>query len=522
MKTFFTLTASLLIFSLGNAQQTNPQDLQSTSVVGIEFQPVNSQISITGENIIPDPQRSGPGIGHVVLAIPPNDNCANAIALTINAPCVTGTNKESTVQAGENTGCQGAITKSVWYSFVASATSLYVEVERTASSGCYLSSAVYSGACLPALSLSCEDAAFGPNLNIHNLTGLTIGATYYVQVGYTAGAFCGNNNLATTGADFCIKVGRPVTCATCNSTCGPMCIFATTPTVAQVTATCPQYVLQSRLNANQIRTQCYTFTAVATSLSMQMIINSTGCAAGNVLTFDWSLYPSNCSGVIQSGNLANLNANGLTIGASYVLCYTWTAACQHNSVYPYVVASAPLPVELISFEGKSNEQYVQLKWSTASETNNSYYAIQRSENGADFSEIGKVNGAGTSTNTHEYKFIDASPLYGISYYRLVQIDYDNTASISGNIAIKFLNKYNVSIDKNPVTDILTLAFDSELELPVTVKIINQFGKTIINHPAIIPEGFDELVLPVAAFSKGVYYVQIESAGTTEWLKFIKM
>src|SRR4030095_6254163 len=291
MKLIFTSILAIWVCTVALGQQADPSILQQSQAEPVEFQSISSPAMLQGSDIDPTVEQAeqqrfyyvnGPLSPH---AIPINDDCANAITLTINAPCVNGSNKESTIQAGENSGCQGAITKSVWYKFVASSTSLYVEVERTASSGCYLSSAVFSGGCLPASILSCEDAAFGPNLNIHNLTGLTIGATYLVQVSYTAGGPCGNNGNANTGADFCIKVGRPVNCGTCASPCGPMCVFATTPTVAQVTATCTQYPLQSRLNAGQIRTQCYTFTAVATSFSLQMIINTVGCGTGNVTTF---------------------------------------------------------------------------------------------------------------------------------------------------------------------------------------------------------------------------------------------
>ena len=180
-------------------------------------------------------------------AVPVNNDCTNATSLTINAPCVNGTNRESNTQTGEGTSCQGAVTKSVWYKFTATATSLFVEVERTAGSGCYLSSAVYSGSCLPSTSIACEDAAAGPNLNVHNLTGLTINNTYLVQVSYIAGGPCGNNNNASTGADFCIRVGTPQVCNTCNNPCGPICIFPSSPTVAQITSTCTAYDLKARI-----------------------------------------------------------------------------------------------------------------------------------------------------------------------------------------------------------------------------------------------------------------------------------
>jgi len=530
MKKIITLICGIGFFSAAFGQKSSLENLQNSQVKQTDFQIIAAPATLADEEFINTQdqgvsivERSGANAGLLSpMAIPVNDNCANAIVLTVNAPCVTGTNKEGTVQAGENSACQGAITKSVWYRFVATSAVMYVEVERTASSGCYLSSAVYSGGCLPTTSLSCEDAAGGPNLNIHNLTGLTVGNTYYVQVSYTGGAFCGNNSNAATGADFCIKVGRPVICNTCATPCGPMCTFASTPTVAQVTSTCTRYDLFSRLNAGQVRTQCYTFTAVAASFSLQMIINTVGCSGGNVTTFDWQLYPSTCASVVQAGNLSNLNATGLTIGNSYVLCYTWTAACQHNSVYPYIVATAPLPIDLIYFDGNASDDKIELKWITASEINNKNFSIERSKDGINFNEIGKLPGKGTSNNPTPYSFIDLKPTPGINYYRLIQIDFDNSSTVSNTIAIRFNGNFVFSIGKNPVTDNLTLTFDSDQNSEIKLTIFNQYGKQVYSQSKGLTSGMQEYLIPVENLSSGVYQLNVQGGGKSNWIKFIKM
>ncbi len=529
MKKFLLLLVAFCVFTNTFAQTNYPGQLDLNKVENIEYQIITAPASLAGseinQNFITTPvQRSAASNSGPLspAAIPANDDCANAILLTVNAPCITGTNKESTIQAVENAACQGAITKSVWYRFVATAALMYVEVERTASSGCYLSSAVYSNACLPSTSIACEDAAGGPNLNIHNLSGLIIGNTYYVQVSYTAGGPCGNNSNANTGADFCIKVGRPVNCNTCATPCGPICVFSSTPTVAQVTASCTKYDLVSRLNAGQVRTQCYTFTAVATSFSLQMIINTVGCSGGNVTTFDWQLYPASCGAAVQSGNLTNLNATGLSIGSSYVLCYTWTAACQHNSVYPYIVATAPLPVELIEFSGLSTEKNIELTWTTASEIENKLFSIQRSSDGISFDEIGTHKGAGNSNNLIKYSYTDVNPYQGLNYYRLTQVDYDNTRENSKVIAVRFNLNNDPVIEKNPVTDILTVTIDSENNDEAIITIFNQYGKKVISASENYAAGRNNFNVPVEHLSDGVYHLNVQYAGKFTWLKFVKM
>lgn len=470
---------------------------------------------------------SYPSGSPALMAPPANNGCGTAIALTVNAPCINGTTKEGTVQTGENYACQGTPTQTVWYKFVATATSMYVEIEWLASSGCYFSSAVYSGGCLPAnaTALSCEDAAGGPLLNIHNLTGLTVGNTYLIQVSYTGGGPCGATNggqAVNTGADFCIKVGVPVLCNTCNNTCGSMCIFPSAPTVAQVTSNCTQYQLQSRLNAGQTRTMCYTFTALATSFSLQMIINTVGCSGGNVTSFNWNLYPANCSGVVQSGTLANLNATGLTIGAGYVLCYTWTAACQQNSVYPYMIATSPLPVEIAYFNGNNQNNVIELKWVTAAEINNNYFSLQRSSNGIEFEEIGVIKGAGNSNNPIEYSFLDIFPEPGINYYRLVQYDYDNSSRISETIAIRHKESFATAILNSVVNDDLQMNITAESEGVLEIKAISPDGRTILTERVVCSAGLNTIKLNVSGFASGIYHIRISGFETIQSSRIVKI
>ena len=82
-------------------------------------------------------------------------------------------------------------------------------------------------------------------------------------------------------------------------------------------------------------------------------------------------------------------------------------------------------IELLFFNAKlENNTYVDLTWSTASEINNDYFTIERSQNGVYFQEFDIVEGAGNSTHKINYSLIDRDPFDGISYYRLKQTDYD--------------------------------------------------------------------------------------------------
>src|SRR5690606_34740978 len=92
---------------------------------------------------------------------------------------------------------------------------------------------------------------------------------------------------------------------------------------------------------------------------------------------------------------------------------------------------SPLPIELISFSLNSiNTREVELKWVTATEKDNDYFSVERSQTGQDWEVITYISGAGTSSEMREYSIIDVNTLSGVSYYRLKQTDYDGTSTYS--------------------------------------------------------------------------------------------
>ena len=85
---------------------------------------------------------------------------------------------------------------------------------------------------------------------------------------------------------------------------------------------------------------------------------------------------------------------------------------------------------LIAFEGKAMGEGVQLDWTTATEHDNDLFVIERSMDGDAFVAVGTLDGAGTTQQETRYQFLDRSPLHGINYYRLKQVDLDGHAEYS--------------------------------------------------------------------------------------------
>lgn len=121
-----------------------------------------------------------------------------------------------------------------------------------------------------------------------------------------------------------------------------------------------------------------------------------------------------------------------------------------------------LPVTLSSFNYNISDKTVQLKWQTASESNNDYFDIERSNNGINFHSIGKVKGAGTSGITKNYSFIDKTFNY-INHYRLKQVDLDGRFSYSKILFVKVPKSNPLVLLQNVVTNNLQV----QIYLPQT-------------------------------------------------------
>lgn len=171
---------------------------------------------------------------------------------------------------------------------------------------------------------------------------------------------------------------------------------------------------------------------------------------------------------------------------------------RQNSIYfkYFDAMPSPLPVELISFEAtKLSDEQVQLKWSTASEKNNDYFTIERSQDGVSFTEIKIVKGAGNSTVTSNYTIIDAEPLEGVNYYRLSQTDYDGTKEVFKPISI-FIAKDPSNLSKlkvlpNPFTDNFSVFFNANENIFAQVILLNLNGHVVSSEAMDITAGKNE-------------------------------
>ncbi|MCF8219337.1 MAG: DUF11 domain-containing protein [Bacteroidales bacterium] len=162
----------------------------------------------------------------------------------------------------------------------------------------------------------------------------------------------------------------------------------------------------------------------------------------------------------------------------------------------------PLPVSLIFFNAESHKNKNIISWSTASEINNDYFAIERSTNGEDYKSIGVVNGYGNSNSVREYEFRDHYPTREVVYYKLKQVDYDGAYEYFGPIAVNpkaFEEK--ITVYPNPASEKL---FVSGLNQDVKLNIYNPNGQIVYQKL----NNQQTTQIDLSHLSNGLYYLHV--------------
>ncbi|MBZ0199667.1 MAG: hypothetical protein K8H86_07360, partial [Ignavibacteriaceae bacterium] len=128
--------------------------------------------------------------------------------------------------------------------------------------------------------------------------------------------------------------------------------------------------------------------------------------------------------------------------------YTATSGSQGNFAIARLSGDDPIPVELTSFTASQSNGNVELKWSTATETNNYGFEVERKTNDAEFAKIAFIQGAGTTTELKNYSFTDNELKSTTVTYRLKQIDYNGNFEYSNEINVELNNQFSFSLDQN--------------------------------------------------------------------------
>ncbi|MBC7696449.1 MAG: T9SS type A sorting domain-containing protein [Burkholderiales bacterium] len=468
---------------------------------------------------------------------PPNDDpCAATAAAVNSAPGTCTVQTAGTISGATSSGialgsCLGTADDDIWFSFVANATSMNINLNNVVGSTTDLYHSVYAGVCGSlGTALICSDP------NSSTINGLSIGNTYYVRI-YSSTSISGQN----TTFSLCINpTPPPPTNTTCNLM-QPICSGSPYIFQAQSGGTAapvgPNYgCLTTKPNPT------WFYLEIATPGTMEVDLT-----AGSDVDFamwgpyadlatgqaDCSSYPLPIDCSYSSSSTEQMNIANAQTGEVYIVLVTnYANIIQNITLNQSPGASATtncaiiLPVGLLYFNTYINEnEEINLEWATETEQNNDYFELQKSSDGYNWSVLATKDGKGNSISKTVYNHVDQNTLTGITYYRLKQVDF-NLSYIYSNIISIDLSKEKEQITNvrpNPTKDLIYCDVSAKTKGNILIEIINYTGEVVFETAKTIEVGHNSLNLDLMNVNNGVYLLKVKLENTGKILvhKIIK-
>jgi hypothetical protein len=188
---------------------------------------------------------------------------------------------------------------------------------------------------------------------------------------------------------------------------------------------------------------------------------------------------------------------------------------------PVTMTIVPIPVELSSFSAETEKNSVTLKWTTASETNNRGFEVERKvasgqSAAGKWETAGFVEGKGNTTERQNYSFNETDLKVGEYAYRLKQVDYDGSYEYSTEVAVDVSAPSDYTLKQNypnPFNPVTTIEYSLPENAEVRIDIYNTLGelvKTLIN--STMEAGYQEINFDASNLPSGTYIYQIKAKG----------
>lgn len=183
-----------------------------------------------------------------------------------------------------------------------------------------------------------------------------------------------------------------------------------------------------------------------------------------------------------------------------------------------------LPVKLESFTSYVLDNAVTLKWTTASENNNSGFDIERKKIPADvWEKTGFVKGSGNSSVTKNYTFTDIHLNSGSYLYRIKQTDYNGNFeyfSLGSAVEIGRPARYTMSQNyPNPFNPVTRIDFSIAESGIAEMSLYDLSGKKIENiFRKNLDAGYYSTEYNAGRLASGIYIVRLVSGTFSKSIK----
>ena len=455
---------------------------------------------------------------------PVNNECSDAVPIAISpaSGCTfTAVNTAAATQSTPNPTCTAnGNDDDVWFTFVPTVTGpLLISYTALVGTAPTVNYEIYTGpscAALTAVAGSCGAIGQDGGLDDNELTGsVTVGVTYRMRV-WGAG-------VGTTAAfNLCLRIppAAPAEDECATATLLTSNIITCMNTAGTTVSATSSGVGASACNPNDDDDVWFRFVAVATSHKVT-VSNPVGFT-GVVIDARSGACPGTSFNCVATGGGAVLTLSSLTIGNTYYL-RVYSGGFNVGTFNICVTHGDPLPLELKSFTGKVAASTNVLSWETLTEKNVQSHLVERSADGAAWSEIGRKNGSANSSVAIKYTLEDRAPL-AKAYYRLRSVDFDGEENISNTVALSRKGDQSgiTSVFPSPTKHNMTVQFNATREEQVLVQIMDMTGRQVLEQSRAVITGSNDLLLVLNTLQAGIYTVKVSnSAGVSAPVRFVK-
>ncbi len=197
--------------------------------------------------------------------------------------------------------------------------------------------------------------------------------------------------------------------------------------------------------------------------------------------------------------------------------YSWINSNKMQSI-------GGLPVVLTPLKGYYSKGVSHLYWKSLQESNSSHFEIERSNDGINFNQVGKVIAKSISDKEVDYSYADIRSNAGFNYYRLKLLDKDGKFQYS-NIEVLYVNIEGINITgiyPGPFVDKLNITISSEVKTRTIINLFDNTGKLLISHQTDINKGVTNLTVDnLNNLSKGLYFIKVQAGETIILKRLIK-
>jgi len=183
-------------------------------------------------------------------------------------------------------------------------------------------------------------------------------------------------------------------------------------------------------------------------------------------------------------------------------------------------------VYLKTLEAKTSENNNVLTWTTMAETDNGFFLIERSNNGIDFEQAGRVQGAGTSIDKKDYKYVDLENKGLRVFYRLIQVDVTGDVNITNTVLINRKSAdsvFEITSMENAVTDkFFNMNLTSSKEGMLEYRLQTRMGEVLQKGQLEVVKGENALSVDLSQADVGTYQFSIRITNEIEVIALRKV